>query len=373
MRYAKGPDGDGFRGSLLRFGANVNALEGDFKRVTPPVNLRLVLPEYAAGARNAVRTCLNVHPGDRVAIIKTRDRLDIAQAIEEEAASAGGEVRSWVMDDAVPRPAREFPRALAEEILRFRPTVSYYIGEGLPGELAFRQPMRELLVNQLRCRHGHMIGIDRRLMQEGMAGDYDEIYRVTRKVWGIAREASRITVATRLGTELVASFNPHWKWVSSDGRYWEQGQWGNLPEGETFTAPWKLEGVLAGEELGDHFTARYGLFEKPVRLHIRDSRVVAVEAEPESLRREIENYLAQHPNSNRAGEFAIGTNVGLRQIVGNFLQDEKFPGVHVAFGDPYPEATGADWSCPSHVDVLASHADVWVDGRQLMEAGRFLV
>ena len=91
------------------------------------------------------------------------------------------------------------------------------------------------------------------------------------------------------------------------------------------------------------------------------------------IRAEIEAYLSQSPNSNRAGEFAIGTNVGLTTIVGNFLQDEKFPGVHVAFGDLYGHQTGADWECPSHVDVLASRADVWVDGRQIMEDGRFLV
>ncbi len=332
-----------------------------------------MLPEYEAGARNAVRTCLNVHAGDRVAIIKTADRLDIAEAIEEEAASMGADLRSWVMDEVVQRPAREFPRALADEVVRFRPTVSYYIGEGLPGELAFRQPMLKLLTQQLRCRHGHMIGIDRRLMREGMAADYEEIYRVTRKIYEIARHAARIEVSTALGTDLVATFNPSWRWIPSDGRYWEQGQWGNLPEGETFTAPYRLDGLLVGEEMGDHFAFKYGVFEKPVRLQVRDSRVVAVEADPPELKREIEDYFAQDPMSNRAGEFAIGTNVGLTQIVGNFLQDEKFPGVHVAFGDPYGEQTGADWSAPSHVDVLASHADVVVDGRKIMEGGRFLV
>jgi leucyl aminopeptidase (aminopeptidase T) len=83
--------------------------------------------------------------------------------------------------------------------------------------------------------------------------------------------------------------------------------------------------------------------------------------------------VSQDPNSNRVGEFAIGTNVGLTEIVGNFLQDEKFPGVHIAFGDPYGFETGADWECPSHVDALASHATVAVDGRQIMENGHFLV
>lgn len=332
-----------------------------------------MLPEYAAGARNAVRACLNVQPGDRVAIIETADRREIAEAIAEEARSTGAEVRTWTMEEFVERPAREFPRPLGEAILEYRPTVSYYVGGGLPGELAFRQPMLHLLTDDLRCRHGHMIGIDRRLMLDGMAGDYEEVYRVTRRVYEVVRHATRIEVSTALGTELVATFNPAWRWVPSDGRYWERGQWGNLPEGETFTAPYRLDGLLVGEEMGDHFTSRYGLFETPVRLRIKDSRVLAVEADPPELRQEIEAYLGQHPMSNRAGEFAIGTNVGLTEIVGNFLQDEKFPGVHVAFGDPYGAETGADWQCPSHVDVLASHADVVADGRRIMEGGRFLV
>lgn len=332
-----------------------------------------MLPEFAAGARNAVRTCLGVRPGDRVAVIEDRDRADIAEAIKEEARAAGADVTAWVTEDVVERPARELPRALADGIRRARPTVSYYIGEGMPGELAFRQPLLRLLTDELRSRHGHMIGIDRRLMLDGMAVDYEEVYRVTRRVYEVVRQVSKIEVSTRLGTELTATFSPRRRWVPCDGRYWEQGRWGNLPEGETFTAPWTLDGMLVGEEMGDHFTAEYGLFDEPVRLRIRNQRVVSVEmpGRPETAA-EIEAYLRQDPESNRAGEFAIGTNVGLTKIIGNFLQDEKFPGVHIAFGDPYGQETGADWSCPSHVDVLASHADVWADGRQIMEDGRFL-
>jgi aminopeptidase len=332
------------------------------------------MSEYAAGARNAVRTCLNVPEGDRVAVISDRGRAEIARALVDESRAAGGETLSWIMEDWVSRPAREFPGRLAGEILALRPTVSLFAGEGLPGELAFRGPMLELLARQLRCRHGHMIGIDRQLMLDGMTVDYDEVYRVTRRVHELVHDASRIEVATRLGTELTATFSPERRWVSCDGRYWEQGRWGNLPEGEVFTAPRTLDGVLVGEELGDHFAQRYGLLEEPVRLRVTGGRVSAVEmpGHPE-IRAEVEEYLAQSPCSDRAGEFAIGTNVGLKRIVGNFLQDEKFPGVHVAFGDPYGHETGADWQCRSHVDVLASRADVWVDGRKIMEDGRFLV
>jgi leucyl aminopeptidase (aminopeptidase T) len=51
----------------------------------------------------------------------------------------------------------------------------------------------------------------------------------------------------------------------------------------------------------------------------------------------------------------------------------KFPGVHIAFGDPYPRETGAGWSCPTHVDVVASGCTITVDGTRIMEDGVFLV
>jgi aminopeptidase len=332
-----------------------------------------MLAEYRPGARNAVRVCLGIHEGDRVAVIKDRDRADIAEAIEEESREAGAGVCSWLMEEWVERPATEFPSRLGEAIAAYRPTASFYIGGGLPGELGFRKPMRELLNQRLGCRHGHMIGITRDLMLDGMAVDYEEIYRRTQQVYEVVRSATRIEVRTELGTDLRATFSPDLRWIPSHGRYHEQGLWGNLPEGEVFTAPRDVEGVLVGEELGDDFAARYGLLDRPVLLRIDGGRVRAVESANGALAAELDAYLGQHPESNRAGEFAIGTNVGLTRIVGNFLQDEKFPGVHVAFGDPYGHETGADWSCPSHVDVLASRAHVWVDGRQIMEAGRFLL
>ena len=326
-----------------------------------------------AGARNAVRACLNIGSNDRVCIIRDLARSEIAEAIAEESHAAGAVVQAWTMEDHVQRPATAFPRPLADDIIRFRPTASFFIGTGLKGELAFRKPMLELVADELRCRHGHMIGINDQLMTDGMAGDYDEIYRVTRKVYEIVRQAGRISVTTSLGTDMVARFSPSLKWISSDGRYWEQGRWGNLPEGETFTCPMSVDGVLVAEELGDWFAEKYGMLSPPVRFVIKGGRIASVEATDPQLGADIREYISQDPSSSRVGEFAIGTNVGLAEIVGNFLQDEKFPGVHIAFGDPYGFETGADWSCPSHVDALASHATIAVDGRNLMENGRFLV
>ena len=329
-------------------------------------------PEFAPGARNAVRTCLNISPQDRVAIVKDRVSDAIAESIEEEVRGTGAELETWTMEDLGSRPMTSMPRVLGEQILKFKPTASYFIGTPMKGELGFRKPLLKLLADELGCRHGHMIGIDDLLMTDGMAGDYEETYRVTQRVWEVARTASRIDVSSRAGTELTATFRKDWKWIPCDGRYWDQNQWGNLPEGETFTAPLSVDGVIAAVEVGDWFTPKYGLLPEPVMIRIGKGRVTGFETGDRQLRADLEAYLSQHPMSNRVGEFAIGTNVGLQRIVGNFLQDEKFPGVHIAFGDPYGFDTGADWECPSHVDVLSPHATVLVDGRKIMEDGRVL-
>jgi leucyl aminopeptidase (aminopeptidase T) len=72
------------------------------------------------------------------------------------------------------------------------------------------------------------------------------------------------------------------------------------------------------------------------------------------------------------GELGIGCLVGLKKLIGNLLQDEKFPGVHVAFGNPYPEKTKADWQCKSHIDVIPLRVTVKVNGKLLLKNGKFV-
>jgi leucyl aminopeptidase (aminopeptidase T) len=130
------------------------------------------------------------------------------------------------------------------------------------------------------------------------------------------------------------------------------------------------------DELGDWFSEKYGVLSKtPVTLQVKDSRVdfSSVSCENEQLQRELVDYLRTDPNSNRLGEFAIGTNTYLERLTGNLLQDEKIPSVHCAFGDPYPPETGADWESKTHVDGIMLNCSLWVDGRQILDEGRHLI
>ncbi|MDO8669986.1 MAG: aminopeptidase, partial [Dehalococcoidia bacterium] len=155
------------------------------------------------------------------------------------------------------------------------------------------------------------------------------------------------------------------------GIYEAPGEWGNLPEGELFTSPETSNGVIVADVLGDYFSEKYGLLDSPAVFRVVESRVVAVSCDNKAIEADLKSYLFGAENGDRVGEFAIGTNIGVTRLVGNLLQDEKFPGIHVAFGDPYPDETGADWRADSHLDVVPVGCTIYVDGEEIMREGRF--
>ena len=89
--------------------------------------------------------------------------------------------------------------------------------------------------------------------------------------------------------------------------------------------------------------------------------------------KELKEYIKKHPNGNRVGEVAIGTNQSIKHLIGEMLQDEKFPGFHLAFGDPYASRTNADYSCPQHVDIVIKNVNLWLDKKQILKEGKFIL
>ena len=104
---------------------------------------------------------------------------------------------------------------------------------------------------------------------------------------------------------------------------------------------------------------------------LTDGLVTAIESENPVVAVELADYLDSSENGRRVGEFAIGTNIGLRKLTGNLLQDEKLPGIHVAFGNPYPHETGADWTSNVHIDVIPINCTIEVDSQIIMRNGQF--
>ena len=334
--------------------------------------------KFQLGIKNAVQVCMNVQPEDRVLVITDEKTDRIGSALTSESASAGAEARSVKLEELGSRPMTEVPESLSEIISEFLPTVTFYAADSLEGEVKMRMALtakiREIFNSQKQPlpRHGHMVGISDQLIREGMTADYHEINRLTLKVYDLVHGAKEIKVSAPKGTDITAQFNPDYRWVPCHGLYHQPGDWGNLPEGEVFTCPWKLDGVLVVDVLGDFFSPKYGVLENPVTIKVQDSQVAEVTCQDQKIADEFLAYLNSAPNGLRAGEFAIGTNTSVKRLSGNLLQDEKIPGIHVAFGNPIGYQTGADWMSDVHVDVVPVQCTISVDGKTIMEDGIFI-
>jgi leucyl aminopeptidase (aminopeptidase T) len=208
-----------------------------------------------------------------------------------------------------------------------------------------------------------------------MCSDYKEIQRISRLVYEKVKDAEKIQVITEKGSDFTARFSPDLKWLISDGDI-KPGQWRNLPDGEVLTSPIDVNGTVIFDGcLGDYFNEKYpSLEDTPIVIKIENGRAIkdSIECADQQLRKEFTDYLFENDeNSNRVGEFAIGTNTGLTELIYNLLQDEKFPGIHIAFGSPLPGHTGADWDSKSHIDGLIISPTIIVDGETIMDKGQF--
>jgi leucyl aminopeptidase (aminopeptidase T) len=306
-----------------------------------------------------------------VALVADEASRAVAASLERALLDRGA-IPDCVAIDAVS--ARPMPGAPAPVIAALeRADAGVLCVQPQEGELAARMAI-VAAVERRRIRYAHMVGVTPRIMREGMRADYRLVDRLSGQLSQRMRRASALTVRTPGGTDFTATFDPALVWVKTSGLI-DTRYWSNLPAGEVFTTPASVDGTFVCDgTAGDYFNAKYGTLERtPLFLEISGGRLVSARCARGDLERDFWNYCHTDANSDRVGELAFGTNLGLREMIGILLQDEKVPGVHIAFGDPYGSQTHADWSSRTHVDVLTRHCDVWIDGDQVIAAGQYLL
>jgi leucyl aminopeptidase (aminopeptidase T) len=323
------------------------------------------------GAHNAVNTCLAIAPGERVALIADEASRTVAASLEAALGQAGADARCLLLESLSTRPMRSAPPAVVDVLNDA--DAGILCVQPQEGELGARMAI-VAVVERRQIRYAHMVGVTPRIMREGMRADYRLVDRLSQQLCERMRSAGSLTVKSAGGTDFRATFDPALRWVKTSGlinpRYWS-----NLPAGEVFTTPASVDGVFVCDgTAGDYFNAKYGTLERtPLTLEIREGRLISATCARADLERDFWAYCHTDAHSNRVGELAFGTNLGLREMIGVLLQDEKVPGVHLAFGDPYGSQTNADWSSRTHVDVLTRSCDVWIDDEQVIAAGAYLL
>lgn len=326
-------------------------------------------PRLQPGAANGVHTCLRVQRGERVVVVTDRRTIGIAATFYHELLAAGAQVTAFVLEDLARRPLRNAPGPILDALLQT--DAALYCVWVQKGEMHSRMQVTGL-AELMGIRYAHMINITPEIMMQGMRADFEKVDEIGRKVLERASRARIIEVTTKAGTDLRATFSPDLRWINTSGLI-RPPYWSNLPGGEVFTCPASVDGTFVVDgTVGEYLSEKYGLLtETPLTIEIHDSRIKIAHCDNRQLLKDFLHYVRTDVNSNRVGEFAIGTNLAIPGLVGNLLQDEKVPGVHIAFGDPYGSQTRARWRSSTHIDVISTGCTVLIDNDSILEAGEF--
>jgi aminopeptidase len=146
----------------------------------------------------------------------------------------------------------------------------------------------------------------------------------------------------------------------------------NIPDGEVFTGP--VEDSMEGHVYFSYPAIYGGREVTGVRLTFEKGAVVKATAEKNQ--EFLVKTIATDSGSNRVGEFAIGTNEGIKKFTREILFDEKIGGsFHMALGSGYPE-TGSKNESAIHWDMVCDLRDggeIWVDNTLFYKNGKFVV
>jgi aminopeptidase len=146
----------------------------------------------------------------------------------------------------------------------------------------------------------------------------------------------------------------------------------NLPGGEIFTSP--VEDSVNGWIEFSYPAIKAGREVDGIRLEFKDGKVINANAKKN------EDFLLEMLETDEGakylGEFAIGTNYGIKKFSKSILFDEKIGGtIHLALGRGFAE-TGSENDSSIHWDMISDmreDSEILVDGELFYKDGQFMV
>ncbi len=313
------------------------------------------MPELAPAIDTVLRRCLRVNAGDDVLVIVDPGTREIGLALWDGARGLGADAVLAEMDER-PTHGSDPPRSVAAA-MRATDVVIAPTTKSLSHAAARKQ------ATDAGTRVATLPGVTADMLARVMAVDFEQMARRSRAVAELLTQGTRARVTCPRGTELQLDLGRR-VGISDDGELGQPGAFGNLPCGEGFIAPLGGQGRIVASSL-----APLGLSDPPATLTVDGGRITGAVG---GLGPEFLSRLQSHgdPGTNLA-ELGVGTN-DRATLSGNILEDEKILGtVHVAFGAS--AAFGGSVSVPIHLDVVVLDASLEVDGRSVLDGGRFLL
>ena len=293
--------------------------------------------EYAAW--NVLTNVMQVKSGEKLFIIADNSTQNFSTALVSVGKSLGLETKSIILEEHFTRPLLELPKPLEGPIKEADITV--FAAAALPGELAFRQPMR-LMATDNGARHAHGVSFEEFMALDCLQNDIAVTNAICKELYDRLQGVEWLKITTALGTDARLTIAPTTKWVNGDVDISNPGQWDNIPGGEVFTTPDSADGVyIVDGVLGDYFSEKYGdISTTPVRYEVKDGIITSITCDNKDLEKDICNYVFDdNPNNAKICEIGIG-GLQTKELVYNLLQDEKKLGtVHIAHCHNYATET----------------------------------
>lgn len=311
---------------------------------------------------------------------------------EEKLLLVGDETTDWAVEQlasyatatyllsADTRPLQAVPKDL-EALVKGVDVLLYIISKASSDERVFRDSLNSFAESR-GVRVANLLDVTPEILVSAFREDPQKIRAFTEDLCERMRSVQNVRVTSPSGTNVTVSFSKKYFWVASTG-YVEFAKTRNAMPAEIYTHPANVEGVVVVDGayaalvgLEDSKELLAALKKHPLTWEIQNSRIVNVRCTHERIRElaSKEIFEKDPENGNRIGEFGIGTNLGMKELFGNVMHDEKFPGVHIAHGHGYSSATGAEYSSSVHSDGVlleASIADL-DSGDQILLHGHFL-
>lgn len=220
-----------------------------------------------------------------------------------------------------------------------------------------------------------MFGIDYEdfhdMFWRAVMADYEKMHEKGKKIVDELKNGLNVQITTDK-TDLRFSVNGRPVYID-DGIISEEdiqsGDIGNnLPAGEVFCAP--IEYSCEGRAF---FDAAFYKGKKIAGIDAVFKKGKVVEVSCEENGRLFKEALAHaHGGKDIIGEFGIGLNPEVKKVTGYVLTDEKIIGsIHIALGEN--RGFGGENESSLHWDLPMMHPTVEVDGKTIMEDGRFTV
>ncbi len=307
-------------------------------------------PDLRAPAETAIRQCMNLTSEESCVIVTDEKREHIAAALYEVAAEITDDIASIsypVGKQHGAEPPAPVAAAMAGADVFLAPTT-----KSLSHTTARSNAMEG------GTRGATLPGITEEVFITGLNADYERIEAACADVLEQVSDADEVRITSPQGTDITVGIGDR-EWLPDTGIVHNPGDFSNLPAGEVFVSPETATGTV----VVDGTMRPYGLLDEPVVFTVTDGYVT--EMEDDAVRAELEEAATEvGDDAYNFAELGIGTNVGVTELIGSVLLDEKAGGtVHMAIGDDH--GIGGDTVAPIHMDGILREPTVFADGEEL--------